>query len=674
MKRLLWLICILVFTLPTLAQGAFAEYRWENSDLALNYPASWEEPVQRFSPEGDRAMLMLAQVQAGSPETRPPAIPFITVSALRTASFEDDLYAILEAELQTVGIEPIGALPGALFSQEAITTFGTSPDGQFYGIGRIIFLDSERGAIMIHGRGAAIQRDEFVALFNAVANSLTLSAGQSAIAPQYGVLWQTSRSDVDGERAFLDIGGLALADNGTLYLADAVVGLVTLDSATGVVKSVTSFSDEAEPTDIAIAPDGAIYIADSLCACVHVFSDSNNTNTIEGFGEDSPSSIAIDANNTLYVSNFNSEEYVIEVLGTDFSQTLIFDEAPFEAPLLAIDLLGRLIALVDGQYVYALQDEELMLQYELSSLVTATAIIVDFQNNLIVATEDDGVLIFDSSGNEINQLGRVVDTEPQAGELFRPSGLATDANGTIYWADSDGTFGNVTAMSLSVEEGRVGSSNLTSGVEAQGLFEGNVKRQLWTFDALAGDIVTITTLADDLTFDLDVAVRLLDPRGDEIAFVDNDEANVLYNPFDAQIDNIALQRDGQYIVIVESISGEGRYRLGLSKSQVFELSDNSIELNGLLNDVFPVQRWRFQGRGAQTLTITLTTTEGTLDPVLRFLNQSGNLIAENDDADDVSLGVDSQLLDIRLPINGLYTIEAIRFDGEGSYTLTVENN
>lgn len=56
------------------------------------------------------------------------------------------------------------------------------------------------------------------------------------------------------------------------------------------------------------------------------------------------------------------------------------------------------------------------------------------------------------------------------------------------------------------------------------------------------------------------------------------------------------------------------------------------------------------------------------------MNQSGNLIAENDDADDVSLGVDSQLLDIRLPINGLYTIEAIRFDGEGSYTLTVENN
>jgi hypothetical protein len=60
--------------------------------------------------------------------------------------------------------------------------------------------------------------------------------------------------------------------------------------------------------------------------------------------------------------------------------------------------------------------------------------------------------------------------------------------------------------------------------------------------------------------------------------------------------------------------------------------------------------------------------------MLRFLNPQGKLIAENDDAEDLSLGFNSQLLDIRLPSNGLYTIEAHRFDGEGTYLLTIENN
>jgi sugar lactone lactonase YvrE len=674
MKRLLWLIFTLILTIPIVAQQAFTEYQWANGNLALGYPASWEEPLQRFSPEGDRALLMLAQIQVDSPEIRPPAIPFLTITVLRKVTQDDNLYAILEAELQTIDIEALAALPSALFSQEAIATFGTSRDAVLYGLGRIIYLDAERGGVMIYGRAALAQRDDFVALFNTVANSLTLSAGQSTLASQYGVLWQTSRSFVDGERAFLDIAGLALADDGTLYLADAFVGLVALDSSTGVVKSITAFADVAEPTDLAIAPDGSIYVADSLCGCIRIFREGIESSAIEGFGEIAPSAIVLAEDGTLYASDIVQNEHVIYGLGSDFDTILRFDEAPFEAPLLAIDRLGRLIALVDGQYIYALEENNFILQYELPSLVTATAISIDFQNNLIVATADEGILVFDSVGKEIYQLGRVVETEPQAGELFQPHGIASSSDGTIYWADSDGTFGNVTAMSLSVESGRVGSTNLLNGIEVQGLLEGNIKRQFWTFDAIVADIVTITALANESAFGLDISLRLLDPRGSEIIFVDNDEENLLLNPFDAQINNLTLQRAGQYIVIIESVAGTGRYRLGLSQSQFFEITENYIEFNASLSDVIPVQRWQFQGRGAQTLSLTMTAIDGTLDPMLRLLNPQGNLIAENDDADDFSLGFDSQLLDIRLPSNGRYTIEAIRFDGEGSYLLTIESN
>ena len=75
-------------------------------------------------------------------------------------------------------------------------------------------------------------------------------------------------------------------------------------------------------------------------------------------------------------------------------------------------------------------------------------------------------------GNEINRVGRIVAGFPLAGELVSPQGIAAANDGTLYWADSDGTFGNVTAVSLSVESGRVGDTRLQSGVAVGGEVNG----------------------------------------------------------------------------------------------------------------------------------------------------------------------------------------------------------
>jgi hypothetical protein len=62
---------------------------------------------------------------------------------------------------------------------------------------------------------------------------------------------------------------------------------------------------------------------------------------------------------------------------------------------------------------------------------------------------------------------------------------------------------------------------------------------------------------------------------------------------------------------------------------------------------------------------------GDLDPLLRLRDASGNVLAENDDAADSSLGLNAQLLQVALPADGPYTVEAVRFAGTGRYRLVI---
>jgi hypothetical protein len=92
---------------------------------------------------------------------------------------------------------------------------------------------------------------------------------------------------------------------------------------------------------------------------------------------------------------------------------------------------------------------------------------------------------------------------------------------------------------------------------------------------------------------------------------------------------------------------------------------------GQLSLGFPIERWTFESAAGQTLTITLEPTSSDLDPIMRLIGPDGTLIDENDDAEDTALGTSSQLANITLPADGIYTLEAARFEGAGSYTISV---
>jgi hypothetical protein len=678
---LLFGLMLLCMIKPVFGQEAFTEYRWLDADLALRYPADWDEPLALVNSETGASVLQMAQDSVTDPN-RPPAIPIITLIIFPDVLPETDLYGLMETELQAIDIRPIGPVPGTLLERDAIVTNGTDRNSILFGLGRISLLETGdmQSALLIIGRASTAQRDTFTTLFNNVANSLVIGANRLTTAPEYGVLWHTQSLPTDGANAFLDVRGLTLAPDGQLLLLDGIVGIIALDSNTGAIESVLPIDRPETTSAIAVDGERIVYVGDTVCACVRVISEGEEVGQIGQFNADAPRSIVLSADGIMYTTDTNETGVIVHAFQSDEDGRLIdtpfiFEIPLLEQPLLAIDQLGRLIALVDNTTVYGLEGAGFSPLYDLqTSSFTTNAITINNENNLVVATEQQGILIFDSEGNEINRVGRIVAGFPLAGEVVRPQGVAAASDGTIFWADSDGSFGNITAASLGVEIGRVGGTKLTSGVEVEGILDADTTQQTWTFNGLTDERITLTVVASPEALTLDLGLRLLAPDGEEIIAVDNDETGLSSNPFNPQLLSLELNEDGEYTVIVERVAGTGRYAMGLSSSRTLDFSAGEVEVQGLLSEVLPLQESILEGRGGQSITITLEAQSGTLDPIVRLLNPRGEIIAENDDALDTSLGLNAQLADISLPQNGRFIIQAARFFGEGTYKLTIVAN
>jgi serine protease Do len=304
-----------------------------------------------------------------------------------------------------------------------------------------------------------------------------------------------------------------------------------------------------------------------------------------------------------------------------------------------------------------------------ASFITDLAMAAD--GNLILAAGDQGVFIMSAEGVVIDQPGTLVSDSPLPGELVMPVGVAVDATGSLYVADSDGTFGAITAMHSNVAPDRVGSASLIPGRAVQGALSAQATEQVWTYAATAGERITVTAI-DNLGGALDLALRLLDSNSVEIAANDNHASLDILNPSDAQLVDVTLPAEGIYTILVEQMAGEGGYSLGLSLTQMLTLdATGSASASGELGMVLPVDTYEFSGATGQSLTITLEAIGGDLDPLLRLFGPDGGLVAENDDADDPALGTDSQIMNFTLSAAGLYRLEAARFEGAGRYRLTI---
>lgn len=97
----------------------------------------------------------------------------------------------------------------------------------------------------------------------------------------------------------------------------------------------------------------------------------------------------------------------------------------------------------------------------------------------------------------------------------------------------------------------------------------------------------------------------------------------------------------------------------------------SREYAGLLNQNSPQHIYTLQGTADQIVNFELYRIAGELDPVLRFYDTDGNLLA----MDDNSLNDgNARLLNLRLPSDGLYSVQVDGKGFYGDYTLVFINN
>lgn len=673
-KRIVALGAVALWVSVVIAQSLdLTPFVWLSADLALGVPSEWEAPF--VVDDVDRSVLRLAQTQVQN-DARPPEIPVMTLTLLVDGSAVEELAPLVTAELEALGINGITPQASTLLGFAGVISSGSSADGLLFGVAQGTFLPDGR-VLITSGRAPFVDRDSFRRLYNTVINSLVIGGENLPVQPAYGVLWNTQSAPEDAEAAFLQPVGLALATDNTLYTADLVAGVVQLDATTGAVLRIVPYDLPGLPTDIAVSPAGVVYVSDSACGCVLVLTPDGTWGTPLGsgdFGAGAPRSIAIGADGIVYATDEDPSAALIRVFAADGSERVVEGgEAFFLQPLLTINTAGQLIALSVDNLLFRLEGDQFL---QIGELPTASAFATDLaplRDGFVVTSLDSGVTVFNGAGAEINRAGRVVANFPLPSEVVAPTGVAAAGDGTIYVADGDGSFGSISAFNTRVESGRVGSTALAFDVVARGNLSAGTPQQSWTFAGVQGQEVMITAVDDSGIGELDLAVRLINPAGGEEAYNDDHGGLNLANIYDAQIPNHTLQMSGTYIVIVELVNGEGGYRLGIRQPQTLQLNaDGTANASGFVSDVFAVQRWRFEGRAAQVITVTMLVTDaGALDPQLRLLGVDGTLLDENDDAADPALGLNAQIVGAVLPADGVYMIEATRFQGEGTFSLTV---
>jgi|GEM_PF-2077100 len=215
-----------------------------------------------------------------------------------------------------------------------------------------------------------------------------------------------------------------------------------------------------------------------------------------------------------------------------------------------------------------------------------------------------------------------------------------------------------------IESGETVFGNLLSGLQDH-----------WTFAGETGQDVVIAVFSDDF----DTYLELLDPDGRSIA--SNDD----FNGLNSQIET-TLPDDGDYTILVYGFSdtAAGSYELLLDIADATAQTDDGKgdetettdagggdlaygdSIDATLSEGAQDQ-YTFSGSEDDEITIVMT---GDFDTLLELVDDSGNVVAANDDFD----GRNSQI-DFVLPADGVYTIIARSFanNSSGDYTLTLES-
>ena len=355
------------------------------------------------------------------------------------------------------------------------------------GAGRLAVILTPDSAIRVLGQADAATWPTQASLYTQLLASLKFFAPPTPTPPPVDAATQPVIVDAGAPGFILRLGGsagppdgrfvsargLAVAPDGTLYLAESRRGVWAFAPDGKLIR--TFGADELlEAYDLARTPDGDLFVADFGHNAVARFHADGSFvgrwgtpgEAPEQFGPASPQRIALGPDGSIYALDARPGPEHNRVINSvvRFSQdgrfveriTLATDLTPAD---LVVDATGT-IYLADpfngvvkldatGKAVARLGDPAK------PEALAAGAIDLDRLGNLVVATYGAGVLKLAPSGLIIARGGKAaaLGTIPAPGEFGLPNGVAAAPGGVVWVSDNSGEYSAVTALHLTVDEG-----------------------------------------------------------------------------------------------------------------------------------------------------------------------------------------------------------------------------
>ncbi|NTW01582.1 MAG: hypothetical protein HGA19_09755 [Oscillochloris sp.] len=354
------------------------------------------------------------------------------------------------------------------------------------GAGRLVVIMGEARVVRVLGQSAPESWDAQSSLFAAILDSVHFFAPEVIPTPTpVGVALQPDllRRGPEGfvlriggsggprDARFVSARGMAVAPDGTLYLAESSRG-VWVFAPDGTLISTFGAEDLLDAYDLVRATSGDLFVADyGRNAVAHFRPDGtfierwgSAGDGAEQFGLSSPQRIALGPDGSIYALDSRPSDN-----GQVASSVMIFssdgkflDRVSLPADLapadLAVDSAGNiyLAETFGGSVVKLAPDGTELARFgdpAAAQSLAAGSIDLDRQGNIYLATYASGVVMLSSNGIELARGGASATpgSAPGAGEFSLPNGIVIAPSNAVWVSDNSGEYSAVTALRISAD-------------------------------------------------------------------------------------------------------------------------------------------------------------------------------------------------------------------------------
>lgn len=578
--------------MPLAAQGSgddkAALYSNEVMGVSFQYPANWaveEKMHAQTITVGARTDLEVVH-RGGTPAG---VIFMLSLTSFRTLGIDSagQLSDVLVAYAPGVAPSPVNVGEHSGYGTEWLDTANN-----IAGLTLMLSVGERRVAILRSLSTLGAWKDGGKVQAEQIVSTLTFfEMGVNAGLPAIGAFaWATP---LDGVTALTDM--TLTPDGTTLLISDRELGLrEVLTNGRVVAGSERRPAEMGAFGSVALLRDGRRYLADPQNGAIWR-ENAEGTNVVKFIGAKgnvfspgSPRQFAFGLDGLLLALDESQQATRILVfnrggalINTWFLATTT--NATLDAPVIVTDGSGKLYVAArnsGGIFRYFADGslDQAGIGADLLTGTTPLALLVDRFDNVLVATEDRGILKYDPAGTLIGVIGLPSDqaASPKPGQLGRPTALAVSADGNLLYVADSGAYPQV--ISFAIDNNL--EVNVVAGTQAVGkiIYGDAVSATItastfvyeYTFAGRRNDLVTITaTAADPAT--LDTFVEVIGQKGTRLVASDDvGEGVVGLAASDAQIVAFRLPANGDFTIRVtrfgrETTSATGAFTLRLEK-------------------------------------------------------------------------------------------------------------